>query len=112
MPGPQELLRQRLAPAFEEVAGRPVDPAVGRSQDADYQSDAALALARTLGTDPRTIAARVVSQARLADVCSKVEISGPGFINLVVADATLASLLDEVAADDRLGVPRDDVPEV
>ncbi|SEF92904.1 arginyl-tRNA synthetase [Thermomonospora echinospora] len=100
----EELLRRRLAPAFEAVAGDPVDPAIRRSQHADYQSDAALALVRRIGGNPRDIAARVVERAELDDLCAKVEISGPGFINLTLADDALGRLLAEVAADERLGV--------
>src|SRR5690349_20033702 len=107
----EELLRERLATAFESVAGEPVDPAVRRSQHADFHSDAALGLARTLGARPRSIAERVVAAARLDDVCSSVEISGPGFINLVVANSLLGELLLAATADDRLGVAPDDAPE-
>ena len=53
----ERLLADRLAPAFAAVAGMPVDPAVRRSQHADFQSDAALGLARRLGRPPREIAA-------------------------------------------------------
>jgi len=107
----EELLRERLATAFESVAGERVDPAVRRSQQADFQSDGALALARKLTSNPRAIAERVVEAARLDDVCSSVEVSGPGFINLMVANSLLGQLLLEASADDRLGVAPDDRPE-
>ncbi|REE98544.1 arginine--tRNA ligase [Thermomonospora umbrina] len=107
----EELLRRRLAPAFEAVAGAPVDPAIRRSQHADYQSDAALALVRRVGGNPRDIAARVVERADLGGLCSKVEISGPGFINLTVAGEALGGLLAEVTRDERLGVPLEAAPE-
>ncbi|HEX8927816.1 MAG TPA: arginine--tRNA ligase, partial [Actinomycetota bacterium] len=100
----EELLRERLAGAFEAVAGEVVDPAVHRSQHADYQSDAALALSRKLGDSPRAIAERVLQHARLDDICTKAEVSGPGFINLTVANETLGELLSAVVADQRLGV--------
>ena len=100
----EELLRQRLADAFEVVAGEPVDPAVRRSQHADFQSDAPLALGRTLRRSPRAVAEQVVDQARLDDICSKVEVSGPGFINLTITDETFGRLLAGVATDARLGV--------
>jgi arginyl-tRNA synthetase len=86
----EEVLRRRLAPAFEALAGEPVDPTVRRSQHADFQSDAALALSRRLGENPRAIAAKVVEAAHLDEVCAKVEISGPGFINLTVSGACSA----------------------
>jgi arginyl-tRNA synthetase len=107
----EELLRRRLAPAFEAVAQEPVDPAIRRSQHADYQSDAALALVRRIGGNPRDIAARVVERADLDDLCAKVEISGPGFINLTISDDALGRLLAEVAADERLGVGRAETTE-
>jgi arginyl-tRNA synthetase len=107
----EELLRQRLATAFESVAGEPVDPAVRRSQHADFQSDAALGLARTLKDNPRAIAERVVAAADLAAVCTTVQISGPGFINLTVADTLLGELLADATADERLGVAPAQRPE-
>ncbi|MFI0448033.1 arginine--tRNA ligase [Actinomadura sp. 6N118] len=108
----EELLRQRLAPAFEAVAGTQVDPALRRSQHAHFQSDAALALVRRLGGNPRDVAARVVEQADLADLCSDVQISGPGFINLTIADDVLGRLLAQVSADERLTVPRPERTEI
>ncbi|MBF5033920.1 arginine--tRNA ligase [Micromonospora sp. ANENR4] len=107
----ERLLADRLAPAFAAVAGMPVDPAVRRSQHADFQSDAALGLARRLGRPPREIAAEVREHASLADVCAAVEVSGPGFLNLTVADHALGGLVSALAADPRLGVPPVAEPE-
>ncbi|MEU4678450.1 arginine--tRNA ligase [Micromonospora sp. NPDC023737] len=107
----EKLLTERLAPAFARVADEPVDPVVRRSQRADFQSDAALALARRLGRPPRAIAAEVLRYAELADLCSVVEISGPGFLNLTVADEALAGLVRTLAASPRLGVPVAASPE-
>ncbi|MGW5668642.1 arginine--tRNA ligase [Micromonospora sp. NPDC003776] len=107
----EKLLTDRLAPAFETVAGVPVDPVVRRSQRADFQSDAALALARRLGRPPRTIAAEVLERAELADLCAAAEVSGPGFLNLTVADGALGGLVSALATDPRLGVPESTAPE-
>ncbi|MEU2610588.1 arginine--tRNA ligase [Micromonospora sp. NPDC007271] len=107
----EKLLTDRLAPAFETVAGVPVDPVVRRSQRADFQSDAALALARRLGRPPRAIAAEVLERAELADLCAAAEVSGPGFLNLTVADGALGGLVSALATDPRLGVPETAAPE-
>ncbi|BCJ51340.1 hypothetical protein Asp14428_28150 [Actinoplanes sp. NBRC 14428] len=48
----EALLSARLAPALAEVAHATVDPAVRRSQHADFQSGAVLPLARGLGRSP------------------------------------------------------------
>ncbi len=107
----ERLLTERLAPAFAAVAGVPVDSAVRRSQHADFQSDAALGLARRLGRPPREIATEVRERASLADLCAAVEVSGPGFLNLTVADHALGGLVSALAADPRLGVPPVAEPE-
>ncbi|WP_371408612.1 arginine--tRNA ligase [Micromonospora zamorensis] len=107
----EKLLSDRLAPAFAAVAGAPVDPLVRRSPRADFQSDAPLALARRLGRPPRDIAAAVLEHAVLDDVCVSAEVSGPGFLNLTIADRTLADLVAGLAADARLGVPLAAAPQ-
>ncbi|MFF7246885.1 arginine--tRNA ligase [Embleya sp. NPDC008237] len=108
---PEKLLIERLAPAFAQVAGMPADPSMRRGRHADFQCDGALALSRRLGRDAREIAAEVLRYAVLDDVCSAVEISGPGFVNLTLAPTGLGRLLAGIAADERLGVPRTARPE-
>ena len=97
-------LRERLAVAFGAVAGTSVDPVVRRSQRADFQADGALQLARQIGRAPREIAAEVIERAELGDLCSQVEIAGPGFINLTVREDALGRLVAAMAGSDRLGV--------
>ncbi|GIM88908.1 arginine--tRNA ligase [Paractinoplanes toevensis] len=104
----EALLADRLAAAFAAVAGAPVDPLVRASQHADFQSGAALALARSLGRPPRDLAAAAVAGADLAGLAD-AEVSGPGFLNLTVRDDVLAAGVD--ALDDRLGVARTAAPE-
>ena len=104
----EALLADRLAPAFEAVAGVPVDPAVRASQHADLQSGAALALARQLGRPPREIAAEVAAKADL-DGLASITLSGPGFLNLTIADDLITAALNDL--DDRLGVPLVSTPD-
>src|SRR5262245_27489469 len=105
MTNPISMLGGRLAPAFAAVAGEAAaDPAVRRSERADYQADGALALARRLGRDPRELAAEVVGRVRLDDLCERVEVAGPGFVNLTLREPVVAGLLADMAGE-RLGVP-------
>jgi arginyl-tRNA synthetase len=104
MADPLLILRDRLAPAFASVAGVPADPVVRASDHADAQANGALPLAKALGRNPREVAEAVLAAADLADLCSAVEISGPGFINLTLRDDVIAAGLADVAADPRLGV--------
>lgn len=104
---PLQLISDLLAPVFAEISGRPgaeVDPVVRPSDRADAQVNGALPLAKQIGTNPRDVAQRVVDSGVLQQVCSTVEIAGPGFVNLTFDDTFLADQLAVVAADERLDV--------
>ena len=102
---PLSIVSDLLAPVLAEIAGRPdVDPVVRPSDRADAQVNGALPLAKQLGTNPREIAQRILDSGALAEVCSAVEIAGPGFINLTFAERFLSAELEAVAVDDRLGI--------
>jgi arginyl-tRNA synthetase len=103
MPELRGLLEARLAPAFA-LLDPAADPQVRPSDHADFQANGALALAKRLGRDPRRVAAEVLEHAVLDDVCSAVEVSGPGFVNLTLSDEFLSGQLAAMAGDDRLGV--------
>ncbi|HEY8546103.1 MAG TPA: arginine--tRNA ligase [Acidimicrobiales bacterium] len=107
MPGLESLLTERLRAAFAAVAGEPVDPIVRRSQRADFQANGALGLAKRLGRNPREVAAEVVAEARkggLSELVAEVEVAGPGFLNLTLADGALGELASSLVGDERLGV--------
>ena len=70
----------------------------------DYSSNAAMLLAPTLGEQPRLVAERLGDALgeRLGDAVERVEVAGPGFLNLFMADGwyleALAGML-EAGAD-------------
>ncbi|RZJ95451.1 MAG: arginine--tRNA ligase [Brevundimonas sp.] len=66
---------------------------------ADFQSNGALAAAKALKANPRELATRVADRLAADPRLASVEVAGPGFINLKVADAALAARAAEVAAD-------------
>jgi arginyl-tRNA synthetase len=59
-----------------------------RADFGDYSSNAAMLLAPTLGEQPRAVAERLGDALgeRLGDTVEKVEVAGPGFLNLFMAD--------------------------
>lgn len=90
-----------LGPEFEGA-----DPVLRPSQFADIQVNAALALAKKAGKKPRDVAAAIVENLDLSEETTGIEVSGPGFINLTFSNEWLASLVGELAADPRLGIPQ------
>lgn len=105
MPGLQETLNERLSEAFAQVEPGS-DPVLRPSTrpGVDFQANGAMALAKTLGRRPGEIAAEVAGTARLDGICSKVEATPQGFVNLVLDEAFIGTCLLEQARDPRLGV--------
>ena len=110
MPDVASVLAQRLQAAFDTVAPG-ADPVLRPSDRADFQANGALALARRLGRPPREIADAIAAAAQLDDVCERVEVSGPGFVNLVLSTPFVERSVREMAVDSRLGVERTLAPE-
>ncbi|MCL2622276.1 MAG: arginine--tRNA ligase, partial [Planctomycetaceae bacterium] len=72
----------------------------------DYQANMAMSLGKQLSKPPREVAAQIVAQLDVADLCESPEIAGPGFINLRLKTDWLAAQLQTMLADPRLGIGR------
>ena len=104
----QALLSEKVSQALI-AAGAPADcePQVRQSakvQFGDYQANGVMAVAKKLGMAPRQLAEQVLTHLDLEGIASKTEIAGPGFINIFLDPAFLASHVDAALKSDRLGV--------
>lgn len=99
------------------------DPLVTPSQNpamADYQSNAAMPLAKQVGqqtgtrTNPRAIAEQIRAAAEplLGEMASELSVAGAGFLNVRLSTTWLATTLQEIRQDPRLGVESSDQPQV
>lgn len=114
MADPQKLLHARLTTAIVSAFGAEhadADPLLRRSDRADYQANGAMGLAKKLGRPPRDVAAALVQHLQVDDLCAKVEIAGPGFLNLTLKDEALAAEVSALAADAALGLAAAAKPE-
>ncbi len=103
-------IRSRFASALTELKIPAEDclALIRPAQDTkfgDYQANFAMQLGKRLGKPPRDVAAEIVAAAKLDGLCEKVEVAGPGFINLTLATATIQQAVGEAFTSDRLGVP-------
>src|SRR5262249_1357039 len=76
------LLQARLRAALADTPG--ADPKVSPSTDArfgDYQTNAAMILAKQQRSNPRLLAQQIIGKLQVSDVCEPPEIAGAGFIN-------------------------------
>ncbi|MGE3107722.1 MAG: arginine--tRNA ligase [Phycisphaerales bacterium] len=130
---PVQILSERFTSAIRRAfpqlaAGRPaadgasaarspvIDPMITASKNpkfGDFQSNAAMSLARMLGVpppSPREVAKQIVATLDLGDIAEPVteaNIAGPGFINITLRADALARLtesLDSSAGASRLGI--------
>ncbi|MDM2741991.1 arginine--tRNA ligase [Citrobacter sp. Cu096] len=104
----QALLSEKVSQAMI-AAGAPADcePQVRQSakvQFGDYQANGMMAVAKKLGMAPRQLAEQVLTYLDLSGIASKVEIAGPGFINIFLDPAFLAQHVQQALTSDRLGV--------
>ncbi|ANP48718.1 arginyl-tRNA synthetase [Streptomyces griseochromogenes] len=102
----QQHLASALSATLPEAAG--ADPLLRRSDRADFQANGILALAKKAKANPRELATQVFSQVVTGDVIKDVEVSGPGFLNITIADRAITENLAARYADEsgRLGVPQ------
>ena len=102
-----EWLKQALVAAFGADA-QSISPRVQPATDprfGDFQCNDAMQLAKQLHKPPRAIAEAVVHALPLPDTLSKIEVAGPGFINLTVNPVWLAQQLCELSATPGFGIP-------
>ena len=71
----------------------------------DYQCNDALKIAKKVGLNPREAAARVV-EALDKSCFEKVDVAGPGFLNLTVSGKWISERLAELDGADKAGIPQ------
>src|SRR5246127_3291562 len=108
MSDPQQVLSARVRDALVAAYGADyadADPLIRPSAFADFQSNAALPLAKRLGRAPRDIAGEIAARLDVADIAEPPTVSGPGFVNLTLRNDWIARAAAEMLADPRAGVP-------
>lgn len=106
-----EILKERLRAGCAACGiGEEELEKVGVTQAADlrfgdYQSNAAMVLAKAVKQSPRSLAEAVAEVTEVSDL-AEVEIAGPGFLNFRVRTEAFAGCLGDLLEDGRLGVER------
>jgi len=123
-----DILEERISAAMAAVTGSRDAPAIVRPATdpkfGDYQANGVMALAKQLKTNPRKLAEEVVNKLNtdhrtpnlellLSDICEKLEIAGPGFINLRLKPDFIAERLLQVGKDPvNLGIDQTLQPKI
>lgn len=111
---PQAELARRLRAALA-ACGLPMERgdvvAAADTRFGDYQTNAAMVLAKEAKANPRQLAAQISEQFDGGDVCGRPEIAGPGFLNFRLSPEWTARQLLALAGDARCAVPAADTPQ-
>ncbi len=106
----QALINDKVSLALEAAGAPAGSPAAVRQsakpQFGDYQANGVMGVAKKLGTNPREFAQKVLDVLDLDGIASKTEIAGPGFINIFLDPAFLATQAQKALDDERLGVAK------
>ena len=91
-----QLTEDLIPPVAKFAVMRPKDRVHG-----DWASNAAMQLAKKAGMKPRDLADLFAVELTAADGVAKVEVAGPGFINITLDSASAAAVVDAVLAAPR-----------
>ena len=104
----QEILAQRLSDALAK-AGFPNSGELTQAADSrfgDYQTNAAMVLAKQRGENPRKIAEKILEHLDVNDISEAPVIAGAGFINFKLRQDAITKQAAELLRDEHLGVAR------
>ena len=87
---------------FSEID--PMIRAAKESKFGDFQANCAMALAKRLSKSPRDVAQQIVDALKLEGTAEKLEIAGPGFINIFLTNDVVKSAVQEWRQTDKFGV--------
>ncbi|OOF56648.1 arginine--tRNA ligase [Rodentibacter genomosp. 2] len=76
----------------------------GKPQFGDYQANGIMAAAKKLNLSPREFAQSVLAHADLSDIAEKLEIAGPGFINIFLNSNWITEQVSHTLNQPNLGI--------
>ena len=110
----KHTLNQLVGEALSEVCGlADCDPNVitaSKQEFGDYQSNGVMSIAKKVGTNPRQLASDVVEKITACEnpLIAKLEVAGPGFINIHLCDIALMQRASEIQSDTQKLIPPTD----
>ncbi|MGL4646264.1 MAG: arginine--tRNA ligase, partial [Cetobacterium sp.] len=80
---------------------KPIEITVATNEKfGDFQSNFAMMNSKIIGGNPRAIAENVVNNIVENSVIDKIEIAGPGFLNIFLKDSYLGDLVKKISKED------------
>jgi len=111
----RELLTESVQQAMLDAGINAECPAVvapsKKAGFGDYQANGAMGAAKVMKSKPRDLAQLIVDKLKLDGIAEKIEIAGPGFINIHLNSTWLAKQVDNTLAHKQLGIEKTALPQ-
>ncbi len=105
-----KIIEQALLDANIEAKDIVISDAT-KAEFGDYQFNGIMRLAKILKKNPREIASTVVEHIDTTKMIAKVEVAGPGFINIWLDNSWLSQQANRIIDDKRVGVGYIETPQ-
>ncbi|MGX2970155.1 arginine--tRNA ligase [Ursidibacter sp. B-7004-1] len=99
-----EKIKQAMIAAGAEQNVEALVRQSGKPQFGDYQANGIMGAAKKLGCNPREFAQKVLDNLNLDGIVEKLEIAGPGFINIFLNAEWLANNAEQALNSEKLGI--------
>ena len=104
----KKLLNIRIKAAMIEAGVAevfsPIISESSRPEFGDFQANGVMAAAKEMGSNPRQLALNILDKINLEGIANKIEIAGPGFINIFLSNEFLNKTIQKLVSEESLGV--------
>ena len=109
------LLDKKITSALHKVGVDKQSSAVvkpsARPEFGDYQANGIMGAAKNLKINPRDLAEKVLKNIEPSDMVEKIEIAGPGFLNIQLKNDWIANQVEKALSSNSLGVEKTAEPQ-
>ena len=102
------VLETKFREAFNELGIAPETPVLlveaTRPEFGDFQMNGVMGVAKALKLNPRELATTIIAAVKLDAIVTKLEIAGPGFINITLDNKYLESFIASLNYSNHYGV--------
>ncbi|WP_297404559.1 arginine--tRNA ligase [uncultured Cetobacterium sp.] len=96
----EKILSETVKAVYGDKELKPVEITVATNEKfGDFQCNFAMMNSKIIGGNPRAIAENIVNNIVANDVIEKIEIAGPGFLNIFLKDAFLGELVKKITKE-------------
>lgn len=96
----EKIIDSTVKKIYPNLELKPVEITVATNEKfGDYQSNFAMMNSKIIGGNPRAIAENIVANLESNDAIEKIEIAGPGFLNIFLKDNFLAKNVKKISKE-------------